>query len=1323
MFTHAGYRIFIRVSLVLLLLISLDADRSLAITHQDEPQIEELATQFSSPPASARPWVYWFWLNGNITREGITADLEAMARVGIGGVLIMEVDQGIPKGPAAFASPEWRQLFKHVAKEAHRLGLEVNMNNDAGWCGSGGPWITPEQSMQKVVWSETQCTGPKHLDQALAQPPTNGDFYRDITVLAFPSSPGEVVKSSLLSPKVTNDSGDEGINASPLFDQDPGTHVSLPKPTSSQSRWIQLEFKDPFEARTLTLHGPDGLNRLHTLIQVSADGQEFRTIREADFMSSCKSASFGAASSRYWRFVFTFADSRSEKLELTDLDLSSRAVIENIEAKSALISRAIGFPPDSELSSPLPSIPLKQVQNLSEFLSSDGHLAWDVPAGEWTIIRFGHTSTGRVNSPAPQAGTGLECDKLSKEGIEAQFDGLMGKLITDCTPFVGSGPAGLTMTHIDSWEVGSQNWTAKFGEEFSKRRGYDPRPWLPVLTGRVLEGLDQSERFLWDLRLTIGELLADNYAGHLQNLCHQHGITLSIEAYGDCVFDNLTYAGRADIPMSEFWVGGMFTEMGKTISSAAHTYGRPVVGAESFTAGYNEGQWKQHPYSLKALGDQAFCQGINRFVVHRYAMQPWLNRVPGMTMGPWGVHYERTETWWEQTSPWHEYLSRCQYLLQQGHFVADVCYLISEGAPNDAPPRVNLQPAIPDGYDYDACPSELAAQMEVRDGCVVLPSGMTYRVLALPWSNRISPILMREVKRLAEAGAVIVGPRPTKSPSLAGYPQCDEEVNQLGNELWGNDSSSSAKVISETSLNPVFSRMGLPPDFNSKPGLRYIHRIIGDEDCYFVANPQPDSVSAVCQFRVKGKRPEFWWPENGHREEVPLYEQDGDITTLPLWLGPCGSVFVVFSKPLKDTDPWVAFTHAGESLVPVHDSLSAITIEKALYGILDDPARTRDVMAKVKAVVAMGNNQIHVADMALGDDPALDVIKTLSISYKAGDRSIQVSGQDPETIFLPLYFPNLSIEKARYGVLEDPACTRDVTDKVRHLVEAGEYSFQVARLAQGDDPAFGIVKTAEIECLLDGKPVKFTGTDPETLYLAIAPAAEPHPVAQLQIKGDGKTVLEAWQGGRYEVKSKSGDLRNCMVPQPPAPIEIEGSWDLSFPPGWEAPSGLTIDKLASLNNREEPGVKYFSGTTTYRKTVNIPDSILDPGRKIYLDLGDVKVIAQVNLNGHDLGILWKPPFCIDITEVAKTGGNTLEVKVTNLWPNRLIGDEQKPEDSSRNPEGSLKEWPQWLLENRASPTGRLTFSTWKFFTKETRLLDSGLLGPVRLVTTQVAPVE
>jgi hypothetical protein len=1052
----------------------------------------ELEKGFASPPESARPWVYWFWLNGNIAREGITADLEAMKRAGIGGVLIMEVDQGAPVGPVAFMSPAWRELFKHVVAEAQRLGLEVNMNDDAGWNGSGGPWIKPEQSMQKVVWSETSVEGPKRFDGTLPQPSAVAGYYRDITVLAFPT-PGD-----------------------------------------------------------------------------------FR--------------------------------------------------IDNIQGKAAYERRGDGAASEKKLP-PEMVIDRVRIINLSASMDKEGRLTWDVPAGKWTVLRIGHTSTGMTNAPSPVSGRGLECDKLSKEGIEAQFAGMMGPLIAD----VGNA-AGKTLvaTHIDSWENGSQNWTARMREEFRKRRGYDLLPLLPTLSGRVVESLEVSERFLWDLRQTVSDLVVENYAGHMAKLAQQHGLRLSIEAYGGPC-DDMTYGGRADEPMCEFWIGGGAFETCKGMASAAHTYGKRILGAEAFTADNHE-RWLQHPGLIKTLGDRAFCEGVNRFVFHRYAMQPWLNYRPGMTMGPWGLHYERTETWWEQSRPWHEYLARCQYLLRQGFFVADICYLQAEGSPQ------GFSSHIRSGYDYDNCTAEVVlARMSVRDGRIVLPDGMSYRLLVLPQATTMTPPLLRKIKDLIEAGATVVGPRPMKSPSLSDYPKCDEEVKQLAAELW---SDCDGKIVKEHTfgkgkivwgLTPeeTLAKMNVQPDFTAGPFVRWIHRSVDGTELYFVACAGQQPTETRCTFRVEGKPPEFWQPETGRVERVAMYEQSKGVTRIPIHFEPGGSVFVAFRRTAELFDPVVSVTHDGQRILPAPERKVKVVIEKAVYGVLSDLSRTRDVKAKLQAVV-----------------------------------------------------------------------------------DGGELSFQVARMAQGDDPAFGIVKTLIVEYIADGKSFKVSGQDPEEITLITSAGSEQ--VAQVHSGVEGQLWLEAWQPGRYELKTASGRTLQCEALAPPQPLEITGSWELHFPQNAGAPEQVTLEKLVSWSEHSSPGVKYFSGTATYTKTINIPPEMLGENQRLYLDLGSVQVMAQVKLNGKDLGILWKPPYRVEVTDAAKIGENTLEVQVTNLWVNRMIGDENLPEDSSRNPDGTLKEWPQWLQEGKPSPTGRTTFTSWRLWKAGDPLQPSGLIGPVTL---------
>jgi len=1141
----------------------------------------DLDKPFASPPEAARPWVYWFWLNSNLTREGITADLEAMKRVGIGGVLIMEVDQGAPRGPVAFMGPEWRALFTHVVAEAQRLGLEVNMNNDAGWNGSGGPWIKPEQSMQKIVWSETKVDGPKRFEGVLPPPKANHGFYRDIAVLAF-QTPGDF-------------------------------------------RIDKIEGKAEFGRAYFPPDAPHA--------QLAAD----------------------------------LVIPRDRMVDLTAQQLA---------------------PGDS------PG-------------AISGRLAWDVPAGKWTVLRIGHTSTGAMCGPAPASGAGLECDKLSKEGIEAHFAGMMGKLIEDVGPAAGHA---LAATHIDSWEIGTQNWTPLMREEFRKRRGYDPLRYLPAVTGRAVESLEVSERFLWDLRQTISDLLVENYAGHMATLARQHGMRLSIEAYdGPC--DDLTYAGRADEPMCEFWMGGGRFETCKEMSSAAHTYGRRIVGAESFTADDHE-RWLHHPATIKSLGDRAFCDGVNRFVFHRYAMQPWLNPKPGMTMGPWGLHYERTQTWWEQSAPWHEYLARCQFLLRQGLFVADICYLQPEAAPQGFHGHNRT------GYDYDNCTAEVVlSRLSVKDGRLVLPDGMSYRLLVLPPVTTMTPLLLRKVKELVEAGATVIGPRPLKSPSLSDYPKCDEEVKQLADELWGDCDGKTVKehacgngrVVWGLTPEEVLAKTGVTPDFKAGPFVRWIHRRVDGAEVYFVASSHQQPVETVCEFRVTGKRPEFWQPETGRIQPAPAYDEAAGCTRIPVRFEPSGSVFVVFrGGAAPPSERIVSVARDGRELLSLaagpaqnRDVASTFTMTAWVKPEADTalPAETNagvtalqldrnDVLypppghevygdGHAGAGIAAGRNGVCVDEHGANYFPAVLVYAApltnwthIAVVYRDGTPSLYLGGK--------------LVRKGLKGPL-----TVHPGVGVPHGRSVAPFKGHVAGLQQFDRAL----------------------TEAEIAQLAAKPPAAGEPDSGPAIDLASGDV---WRPGAYVLKTADGKTRQFQVAALPEPLTVAGPWELRFPPNWGAPERVTLDTLISWPEHADTGVKYFSGTAVYSKTVNVPQDLPAKDRRLYLDLGKVQVMAEVRLNGKSLGILWKPPYRVDVTGAVKAGDNTLEVKVTNLWVNRLIGDEQLPEDSKRNPNGTLAAWPPWLLEGKSSPTGRFTFTSWRLWKKGEPLLESGLLGPVTL---------
>jgi hypothetical protein len=932
---------------------------SLLLTASAAPA-DSLKTGFLNPPDSTKPQTWWHWMNGNITKEGITADLEAMKQIGLGGATIVNVDCGIPRGPVAFMSPEWREDFKFAAQEASRLGLELCVENCAGWSSSGGPWNPVTNAMQRVTTSEVRVTGPTNFNAALPQPPTTLGFYRDIAVLAFPAPDDEGVRMKDAAPVATA-SGDD-LPGDKLTDGDARTFIRLPVPQPGQPQYAQLEFQKPFSARTVKISGGRGIPECRGEIQVSNDGTTFRDLRPFAFDRrgpAIRTVSLGAqpVAARFWHVQFTSAAATATNIPLAEIELAPRLTIENIDAKAGFNGAAVLSARDAE-DAVDETVHRRKIVDLTSKLTADGRLNWRVPAGEWVILRLGYTPTGVKNHPAPKEGEGLECDKFSQAALDAHWAGFMQKVLDDLGPLAVKT---LNSSLIDSYEVGGQNWTENFRQEFRKRRGYDPLKYLPAFTARVVDNPAVSERFLWDVRRTIADLFAENYYGHFAELCHQHGLMNAVEPYTG-PFESLQSGAPADIVMGEFWSGSQGNPSVKLAASVAHIYGKTIVGAESFTASPEHGRWQNDPYSLKPLGDLMYSQGLNRYVFHRYAMQPWTNRWPGMTMGQWGFHFERTETWWNQGKPWIDYITHCQFLLQQGRAVADAAYFTGESAPVEM--RVG-NPALPAGYDYDAVNADVLLHgATVKNGRITLASGASYAVLILPPDDvNMTPPMLECLRKLVRAGATVVGPRPHHSPSLADYPKCDQQARKIAGELWGRcdgshvleNSCGNGRIVWNKALADVFAGQNLKPDFEFKSAseathLAYTHRVAGETDIYFVSNQRRQFDSAECTFRVNGKVPELWHPDTGVIEPAPVWNAPAGRTAVRLDFEPAGSVFVIFRHAADGADHVVAVSSNASNKSSAGPKLE---IQRAIYNATDG-TNGMDVTAKLSQLVRNG---------------------------------------------------------------------------------------------------------------------------------------------------------------------------------------------------------------------------------------------------------------------------------------------------------------------------------------------------------------------------------
>ncbi len=817
---------------------------------------DPLERGFKNPPDSAKPRVWWHWLNGNVTKEGITADLEWMKRAGIAGMQMFDGNLGTPQfvdHRLVWMTPAWKEAFRHAGDEAARLGLEMSMAASGGWSETAGPWVKPEEAMKKIVWSETRVQGPMKFSGVLAHPPTvNGKFenmgmppeftfpaapglpgakpmppaprpspdptfYADSKVLAYRLPEGEV-RMADLHPKVTSSA--TGVDLASLTDGDFTTSVPLPVNPGEKSVWVQLEFEQPYRAQSITLVVGAGPRRGSPMpegeVQGSSDGTNWLTLvslpgpPQTTGGFPVQTYSFPEMKAKLYRIVLRPAPlspamaamaaslgirvPSNPTVTLAEIELAGPRV--NHWEGKAVFGNAIEFQSIATPAIPASEVVARQdVIDVTSMMRSDGTLDWDVPAGNWVILRMGYSLTGEKNHPASPEATGFEVDKLSAKHVENYARTYAG-MVRDA---VGDNNFGKSFRYflMDSWEAGVENWTDDMIPEFQKRRGYDPTPYLPVLTGRIVESAAASDKFLWDFRRTIADLLAVNHYGVFTKYVNQLGVGLYAEAMGTTApttGDGLLCKSMLDVPMGEFWTPSpgqkdSAAHLADVIEagSAAHIYGKPYAATESFTTAPVNPVWASMFY-LKPLGDKAMSLGINRFIFHTSDQQPFVDdqHKPGMTLGPFGQNYTRNNTYAEQAIAFNTYLARSSYLLQQGKFVGDLAYFYGEGAPATVPYWKPVNPAPPSGYAYDWVNADiLLNRMSFQNGRLVLPSGMSYRALVLPdYVDEVTLAVLVKIRDLVREGAIVIAPRPSGSPSLADQSR-QAEFRSIVNDVWG----------------------------------------------------------------------------------------------------------------------------------------------------------------------------------------------------------------------------------------------------------------------------------------------------------------------------------------------------------------------------------------------------------------------------------------------------------------------------------------------------------------------------------------------------------
>jgi len=865
--------------------------------------------KFSHPDNINKPLTWWHWINGNVTKEGIKKDLLDMKRVGIAGVQMFDTHMYLPKGPVRYGKDIWHEHVQYAIRTCDSLGMEFYITNSPGWSGAGGPWVSLDQSMKQLVYSETDAD-QSEKNITLSSPYAKVGYYKDVMVLAVPADDD---KENEIRAKLKSITSSGRTSLKEVYDGDYNTAVAF-SVIKKPSPVILLEFSETVSVNGLTFDIKSIAEQLNFngTLEVSTDGKNYKEISKFNYTdhratSANFTLSFANTSFRFLKINLEGSKDYGKDFQLHEITLRNLKNTTDWFKRTGM-SKAPFLNQNLINKENIAGIAKDKVIDLSKsFDPATGNLVWkNKPAGRWTILRFGYTTTAHKVHPAVEEGTGYEVDKLDPKAVEFQFNQSLGRIIKEAGNLTGKTFKGIL---FDSFEGGFQNWTAAVPQEFLQRKGYDLKDYLPVLTGRTIESGFKSSAFLWDFQQALSDMFAENYYQTMQRLANKNNLKTFSETQGGPM--SPANGNRfVDVPMNEFWTEGVERreKIMKQTVSIANVLGKNIIATESFTSRPEYGKWQNLPDHLKKTGDFAFASGINKFIFHTYTHQPYENILPGFTMGRYGTHFGRTNSWWKYAPEWGHYLGRSQYLLQQGRTVADICYLFPRDAVYEFPPRIVK---IPEGYNYDIIYPQYLADLKVNGRELSLPSGPKYQLMILPDYPYMTLETLKELKAILLQGARLVGPPPLSPPDMDGYTKGKVEFDLLVKELWGGlngktnkeKAHGKGKIYWGKTIPDILKENSIAPDVifqhTATDSLKYIHRTSDGFDVYFISNQSGRTSSLNLSLRIQGKQPEIWDALTGDFWKVPVFDTTGNRTHIPLKLDPHGSAFIVFRDNLK----------------------------------------------------------------------------------------------------------------------------------------------------------------------------------------------------------------------------------------------------------------------------------------------------------------------------------------------------------------------------------------------------------------------------------------